>query len=115
MPTTLKETLAQLKALGNEKVRAQNTKHGAGNNQFGVRHGDIRKLAAKIKANHALGMALWKTENIDARLLAILLIDPKDLTGDQLDRIVRSAGFAHVSDWLISYVVKKHRDKEILR
>jgi 3-methyladenine DNA glycosylase AlkD len=115
MPTTLKETLAQLKSLGNEKVRAQNAKHGAGNNQFGVRHGDIRKLAAKIKANHVLGMSLWKTGNIDARLLAILLINPMDLTSHQLDRIVRSAGFAHVADWLTSYVVKKHRDKETLR
>jgi hypothetical protein len=49
MATTLKETLAQLEALGNEKVLAQNSKNGAGDNQFGVRLGDIRKLATKIK------------------------------------------------------------------
>ena len=115
MATTLKETLAQLKALGNEKVRAQNSKNGAGDNQFGVRHGDIRKLAAKIKTNHALAIALWETGNIDARLLAILLINPKKLTGDDLDRMVRSVGFAQVADWLNSYVVKKHPDKETLR
>ena len=30
---TLKETLKELKALGNAKVRAQNTKGGAGDNQ----------------------------------------------------------------------------------
>ena len=47
MATTLKEALAQLEALGNEKVRAQNSKNGAGDNQFGVRLGDIRKLAAR--------------------------------------------------------------------
>ena len=115
MATTLKETLAQLKALGNEKVRAQNSKNGAGDNQFGVRHGDIRKLAAKIKTNHALAIALWETGNIDARLLAILLINPKKLTGDDLDRMVRSVGFVQVADWLNSYVVKKHPDKETLR
>jgi len=115
MATTLKETLAQLKALGNEKVRAQNSKNGAGDNQFGVRHGDIRKLAAKIKTNHALAIALWETGNIDARLLAILLINPKKLTADDLDRMVRSVGFAQVADWLNSYVVKKHPDKETLR
>ena len=115
MATTLKETLAQLKALGNEKVRAQNSKNGAGDNQFGVRHGDIRKLAAKIKTNHALAIALWETGNIDARLLAILLINPKKLTGDDLDRMVRSVGFAQVADWLNSYVVKKYPDKETLR
>ena len=115
MATTLKETLVQLEALGNEKVRAQNSKNGAGNNQFGVRLGDIRNLATKIKANHALGIALWKTGNIDARLLAILLINPKNLPGDELDRMVRSVGFVQVADWLNSYLVKKYPDKETLR
>ena len=115
MATTLKGTLAQLEALGNEKVRAHNSKNGAGNNQFGVRLGDIRNLATKIKTNHALGIALWKSGNIDARLLAILLINPKNLPGDELDRMVRSVGFVQVADWLNSYVVKKYPDKETLR
>ena len=49
--TILKTTLAQLESLGDEKVRAQNKKHGVGAEQFGVRLGDIRKLAATIKTN----------------------------------------------------------------
>ncbi len=113
--STLKETLAQLEALGNEKVRAQNSKHGAGDNQFGVRLGDIRELAAKIKTNHALALSLWETGNIDARLLAMLLIKPKSLSGDELDRMVRSVGFVQVADWLNAYVVRKYPDKETLR
>jgi 3-methyladenine DNA glycosylase AlkD len=60
-------------------------------------------------------MALWETGNIDARLLAILLINPKNLSGDELDRMVRSVGFAQVADWLNSYVVRKYPDKEALR
>jgi hypothetical protein len=66
MAMTLKDTLAQLESLGNEKVRAQNRKNGAGDNQFGVRLGDIRKLAVKIKTSHQLAIALWNTENIEA-------------------------------------------------
>jgi hypothetical protein len=31
---TLEEALAQLESLGHEKVRAQNRRHGAGDNQF---------------------------------------------------------------------------------
>jgi 3-methyladenine DNA glycosylase AlkD len=112
---TLKETLAQLKSLGNEKVRKHNTKYGAGKNQFGVPLGDIRKLAAKIKSDHDLAMALWKTGNIDARLLAILVMQPKKLTTGDLDRLVRSLDFSHVADWLNSYVVKNHPDKDSLR
>ena len=60
MATTLKETLVQLEALGNEKVRAQNSKNGAGNNQFGVRLGDIRNLATKIGTNHAWALLSGK-------------------------------------------------------
>jgi 3-methyladenine DNA glycosylase AlkD len=112
---TLKETFAQLEALGNEKVRARNSKNGAGDNQFGVQLGDIRKLAAKIKTNDALALALWETGNIDARLLAILLINPKNLSGDELDRMVRAARFAQLADWLNAYIVKQHSGKETLR
>jgi len=63
---TLTETLARLEALGNEKMRLQNQKNGAGDNQFGVRMGDIRNLAKEIKTDHALAIALWETENIEA-------------------------------------------------
>ncbi len=112
---TLKETLAQLKALGDEKRRAYNRKNGAGDNQFGVAMGDIRKLAAKIKTNHQLAIALWNTGNIDAQFLAILLIKPSNLSRDEMDRMVRSVNFVYVADWLNSYVVKNHPDKESLR
>jgi len=112
---TLEETLTQLETLGNEKMRAQNIRNGANDNQFGVRLGDLRGLAKKIKANHELAMELWETENIDARLLAILLLKPKTLSTDEMDRLVRSVNFVQVADWLNAYVVKHHPDKEILR
>ena len=112
---TLNDTLKQLKALGNEATRKHNAKWGAGDNQFGVKHGDIRTLAKKIKTNHELALSLWKTGNVDAQLLAVLLIKPKDLSAKEVDRLVRSTSFAHVADWLMSYVVKQHADKETLR
>src|SRR5688572_9038898 len=82
MAMTLEDTLAQLESLGDEKRRAHNRKNGAGENQFGVQLGDIRKLAAKLKTNHQLALALWATGNIDAQLLAILLIKPNTLSRD---------------------------------
>lgn len=112
---TLNETLKQLKALGNEKMRTHNTKYGANDNQFGVKHGDIRVLAKKIKQDDKLAMSLWETGNADAQLLAALLIKPKNLSAKDVDRLVRSVAFSHVADWLMSYVVKQHGDKETLR
>jgi 3-methyladenine DNA glycosylase AlkD len=117
---TLKEALRELESLGNAGVRAQNAKGGAwgpgaGDNQFGVKHGDIRVLAKKIKADHKLAMSLWETGNIDAQYLAILLIKPKDLSAKEVDRLVRSVTFGWVANWLANYVVKQHPDKETLR
>lgn len=90
---TLKETLTQLKAFGNEKMREHNSKYGAGKNQFAVTMGDIRALAKKIKANHALALELWDTENIDARFLATLIINPVKLLHDDVNRMVKSEKF----------------------
>lgn len=112
---TLKETIAQLKSLSNEKILAQNKKRGAGDNQYGVQLGDLRKLANKIKTDQKLALALWKTGNIDARLLAVLIMKPKELSTDELDQMVRSVDFVHLADWLTSYIVRNHPDKETLR
>src|SRR5687768_73684 len=112
---TLKETLTALKSLANEKMFAHNVKHGAGKNQFGVKLGDIRGLANKIKTNHTLALELWKTENIDARLLATLIIQPKKLSAQELDEMVKSIGFVQEADWLNAYVVKDHPQRETLR
>ncbi len=108
--------LAKLAALGNDKVRARNVKRGAGAApQFGVQLGDIRKVAKEAGADHDLALELWATRNLDARHLAILLMDPKRLSSEELDVLVRDPGFVGVFDWLDSYVVRKHPDKENLR
>ena len=111
----LAESLAKLEAFGNEKVRAHNRRNGAGENQYGAKLGDIRTLAKAIRTNHALALDLWETGNLDARLLAILLMKPRNLSADELDRLVRSNAATQVSDWLNAYVVKAHPEKEDLR
>src|SRR5688572_27614782 len=112
---TLAETLRQLKSLGDAGVRAQNAKSGAGDNQFGVSRGDLRVLANKIKTNHELALALWKTGNVDAQFLATLLVKVNLLSADELERMVKSVTFSWVADWLHSYLVKQHAEKETLR
>ncbi|MCZ7652599.1 MAG: DNA alkylation repair protein [Thermoanaerobaculia bacterium] len=115
MPTPLEGTLARLAALGSERMRAQNRKHGVAGEQFGVRLGDIRKVAAEIKGDHAPALSLWETGNLDARLLAILLLAPERLTAAELDRMVRAADSQPLADWLNAYVVRKHPEREALR
>lgn len=112
---TVKEVLAQFKPLGDEARRKHNAKAGAPDNQFGVKHGDIRAIAKKIKTDHRLALELWETGNVEAQLLAALIIKPESLSAAELDTMTRSTTFAYVADWLNSYVVAQHPEKEALR
>ncbi|QRR04089.1 DNA alkylation repair protein [Dyadobacter sandarakinus] len=112
---TLQETLTQLEKLGTDKMREFNRKHGAHDNQYGLKMGDIRALAKKIKTNHALALELWNTGNIDARLLATLIIQPEKLSHEELNAIVKSERYSQVTDRLYSHVIKDYPDHEIMR
>lgn len=111
----VKDILAQLKSMSDAKVRSLNIRNGAGDKQFGVKLGDIRGVAKKIKANHALALALWETGNLEAQLITTLLIKAKDLSAAEMERMVRSVTVVQVAEWLHSYVLKDHGDKESLR
>ncbi|WP_121811643.1 DNA alkylation repair protein [Mucilaginibacter kameinonensis] len=112
---TTAEILKKLESLGNEKMRLHNKKNGAHDNQFGVKLGDIRKVADTIKSNHELAKALWETGNVEARLLSTLIIVPKLLPAEELDSMVRSERFTQVIDWLYAYVIKEYTEREKLR
>jgi 3-methyladenine DNA glycosylase AlkD len=116
----LELAIRALADLADEKTYAQNAKNspmgsGAGNNQLGVPRGEIRKLAAKTKTNHALAMELWNTNNVDCQLLATLIMEVERLSADKLEWLVKTVTYIWVADWLHSYVVKQHPDKETLR
>jgi 3-methyladenine DNA glycosylase AlkD len=112
---TPQEALGLLQRHGDPKVREANARRGAPENQFGVKMGDIRAIAKTIKVDHELGLELWQTGNVDAQLLAILILRPKLLSEDELEQKVASASYAWLADWLNSYVVKQHPAKETLR
>lgn len=117
---TVKEILATLKSMGDEARRKFNAKMGPDgttppDNQFGVKAGDIRTLAKKIKADKALALQLWETGNLEAQMLAAILLKPKELSASELDALTRSTSCAQVAEWMNSYVVAQHPDREALR
>lgn len=110
----LQEVLKHLESLSDEKTKKYNVRNGV-NIQYGVKLGDIRKVAKKVKLNHKLALELWETKNFDARMLAILLMKPKQLSTEELDSLVQSVENSRVADWLNSYIVKVHPESETLR
>lgn len=53
---------------------------------LGVRLPYIRKLARVIKKDHELALALWDTAVHEARILATIIADPKQVTPELIDR-----------------------------
>jgi len=111
----LSDVMARLESLGSVEVRERNARNDAGDNQFGVKMGDIRQIAKEIKLNPALARELWATGNVDARFLATLLMRPKELSAEEIEKMVLEATFSPLADWLNSYVVKAHPQKEQFR
>jgi 3-methyladenine DNA glycosylase AlkD len=114
-PTTLEEALKTLEACGHPKVREMNARNGAPENQFGVKMGDIRAIAKSIKTNHELGLELWASGNLEAMLLATLILKPKQLSEEDVERMAGSVTYAWLADWLMSNVIRQHPGKEALR
>lgn len=112
---TVKEVLAQLESLGDDARRKHNVKAGAPQNQFGVKLGDLRAIAKKIKTDHELALKLWDTGNVEAQLLATLILEPEALSADEVDRMTRSTTCAQVAEWMNAYVVAQHPEKDALR
>lgn len=112
---TLQETLDLLQGRGDPKLREQNVKRGAPGNHFGVKMGDVRAIARPLKGDHDLGLQLWETGNVDAMLLATLVLRPKLLSDAEIERMAAAVTWTWLADWLMTNVVKQHPGKEALR
>lgn len=112
---TLQEALELLERHGQPRVRELNITKGAPENHFGVKMGDIRAIARTIKFDHDLGLQLWESGNVDAMLLATLVLRPRLLSDDEVEAMVASVTYAWLADWLMTHVVKQHPSKETLR
>jgi len=80
-----------------------------------VKLGDIKKIAAEIKRDHELAMALWATERLHPRLLAVLILDKKLLTQDVIDGLVadleanETDDRLKIAEWLLANQLMKSK------
>ena len=109
------DILAEFEASGSERLRAQNARHGVDQRQFGVKMGDIRAMAKRIKKNHPSAMDLWSRGYFESQMLALLILNPRELTVEDMDGMVQSIRSPQVADWFGTNVSKKHPDKEQAR
>ncbi len=66
---------------------------------FGIGLTDLRKLARKIGRDHKLALELWDSDIYEARILGLLIDDPKLITREQAEEQVENLDepiYAHV-------------------
>ncbi|MEY2935797.1 MAG: hypothetical protein RL033_6546 [Pseudomonadota bacterium] len=82
--------VAELRRLGSQATRDGMARYGIPSDAaFGVPVGAIRQLGKRLGCNQELALALWATAHYEARLLAVFVADPAQLTPALMDRWCR--------------------------
>ncbi len=90
MSKTINEIILKLNQLGNQKNRDGMARFGISvDKAFGVSVAQLRQLARPYKHDHALALELWNTGYHEARILAAIIDDPKQVTPEQMDTWVK--------------------------
>jgi 3-methyladenine DNA glycosylase AlkD len=85
------EIIQKLKSLSNPENIKGMARYGINpQNNLGISIYMLRPFAKEIGTNHNLALQLWDSGIHDARLLAVFIEDPEQITGDQMDRWVQT-------------------------
>jgi 3-methyladenine DNA glycosylase AlkD len=98
---TVQEVLAELKRKGTAQTRKVLLRHGVPEDAYGVKVGDLKVIAKKIKGNQPLACELYATGAYDAMYLAGLVADGGQMTKKQLESWARSATCSTISEYTV--------------
>lgn len=85
MPTS-NEILKQLLSLSDKEKAKQAEYFGVrGTKLIGISAPDLRQIAKQLKTNHPLALQLWEKNYHEARMLATIIADPKQISSEQMD------------------------------
>lgn len=104
----LREVMAALEAKGSESIKRILMKHGAKEPFFGVRVGDMKPIAQKLKGEQALALELYATGNGDAQYLAGMIADGRLMTARQLQAWADTAAWDMISGNTVPWVASEH-------
>lgn len=98
---TVDKILVELKQTASVSRLKSLINAGADINTFGTPLSVIRNMAKELKINHLLAEELWHTKNTDARLLAVMLFDPKQFTLETAIEMIEEENFEQLLDDLM--------------
>ena len=80
-----------------------------------IKMGDIKKKAKEIKRDHELAMELWDSGEFHPRMLAVLIMDKRELTQDVMVRLADDLSKneaderVQIADWLLANQLTKDK------
>jgi len=102
------EIINLLKSMANPYNVAGMARFGINpDNTLGISVAELRKIARKIGKNHALAGQLWDSGIHEARILACLIEDPKQVTPQQMEKWVRDFDSWDVCDQCCIHLFRK--------
>ncbi|HVW98536.1 MAG TPA: DNA alkylation repair protein [Mucilaginibacter sp.] len=105
---TVEETLTQLRLKSSPRYLDGMKRFGISDEYaMGIPLPDLRKLAKRIKTDHDLATALWKTKIHEARMLASMIADEKQLTEKQADEWVADFNSWDICDQVCGNILYK--------
>ena len=113
MSLTLKEVMEELKHQGTSQNVKVYRRHGARGDLYGVSFANLKALKKKIKIDQALAESLWETGNIDARMLATMVADPKNITPETAEKWMKDIDYYVLADSFAGLIARTNmaRDK----
>jgi 3-methyladenine DNA glycosylase AlkD len=102
---TKAEVIELLKANRDARGEANWKKMGdrtGGLSSYGIGLTKLRAIAKQVGRDHDLALKLWNEKNLDAKIIGLLIDDPKQLTREQMEAQVDDAGAGMLSHVLSS-------------
>lgn len=100
--------MEELAQLGSEQTRKTFRNHGAPESMFGVKVGDLKPIAKRLKGQQATALELYDSGNSDAMYLAGMIADGAQMTAKQLDAWARDASWHMISEYTVPGVAAMH-------
>ena len=128
MSAKKEKILAQLMAHKNTANIAGMARFGiATDKAFGIKHPELKKIAKEYGKDHKLAQELWASGYHEARLLALDIDDPRQITEAQAEAWVKDINSWDICDGFTGNLIDKtpfaykkaiqwaHRDEEFVR
>jgi 3-methyladenine DNA glycosylase AlkD len=105
---TVDEVLSELKKKADPQTRATFLRHGAPPDILGVKIGELKTIAKKIRGNQSLACALYESKNPDAMYLAGMVANGAKMTVKELESWARNARWNAIAAYTVPGVVTEN-------